>query len=215
MEIQTLLIGVTCCILSAVIIYLISIFSMKEKTFEEVMEEQRLRQEEEEKKVRSEKKAERGERKKFKKFKEKNREKAQQLKCTEIVGTSSPVKTAKKSECIKVSAVSEPSPATKIIEPKSQKSEKNQLKVVPLVANQSVSAPSLPQTQAKVPSPQSKQTGNKSSKPASSAQQNSASNTVPKPDNTNRKSESKSPKVEAPLYKAGKIVNIYKKVAGT
>ncbi|CAI9734662.1 Hypothetical predicted protein [Octopus vulgaris] len=214
MEIQTLLIGVTCCILSAVIIYLISMFSMREKTFEEVMEEQRLRQEEEEKKARIEKKAEKGDRKKYKKFKDKNREKAQQSKCTEVVGTSFNIKTVKKNVSVQNFAASESSPATKIPEPKSPKLEKNQLKVIPLVANQSVNGPSLPQAEAKVQlSFQRKQTVNTPSKPVSSGQQNSALNNATKPENTKRKSELKSPKVDINTNKAVELENICKKVA--
>ncbi|XP_055956739.1 ribosome-binding protein 1 isoform X4 [Patella vulgata] len=47
MDPQSIAIGLAVCVLSAIIIYLITAFTMKEKTFDEVLEEQRRRQEEE------------------------------------------------------------------------------------------------------------------------------------------------------------------------
>ncbi|KAK6182528.1 hypothetical protein SNE40_010191 [Patella caerulea] len=47
MDPQSIVIGLAVCVLSAIIIYLITAFTMKEKTFDEVLEEQRRRQEEE------------------------------------------------------------------------------------------------------------------------------------------------------------------------
>ncbi|XP_071079649.1 ribosome-binding protein 1-like isoform X7 [Haliotis cracherodii] len=75
MDPQTLLIGVAAFVISAILIYLISAFTMKEKTFEEVLEEQRRRQEEEREKQKSEKKAEKEHKKKYRKGKEKTKEK--------------------------------------------------------------------------------------------------------------------------------------------
>ncbi|XP_052272910.1 ribosome-binding protein 1-like isoform X7 [Dreissena polymorpha] len=70
MELQIVLVGAVVFIVSAVIIYLISAFTMKEKTFEEVIAEQRRKQEEEELKIKQEKKAEKDTRRR-KKGKEK------------------------------------------------------------------------------------------------------------------------------------------------
>lgn len=75
MDPQSLLIGVAAFVISAILIYLISAFTMKEKTFEEVLEEQRRRQEEEREKQKSEKKAEKEHKKKYRKGKEKTKEK--------------------------------------------------------------------------------------------------------------------------------------------
>jgi len=58
MEPQIILVGAVVFIVSAVLIYLISAFTMKEKTFEEVMAEQRRQQEEEMAKLKQEKKSE-------------------------------------------------------------------------------------------------------------------------------------------------------------
>ncbi|XP_035824473.1 ribosome-binding protein 1 isoform X4 [Aplysia californica] len=81
MEIITILIGVAVFIISALMIYCISAFSMREKTFEEVMEEQKRRQEEEREKAKAEKKAEKEQhKKKYKKGKqEKVKEKSAQV----------------------------------------------------------------------------------------------------------------------------------------
>lgn len=71
MDVMTILIGIAAFIISAVVIYTISAFSMREKTFEEVIEEQRRQQEEEREKQRLEKKAEKEQtKKKFKKGKQ-------------------------------------------------------------------------------------------------------------------------------------------------
>uniref|UniRef100_A0A0B7BLT8 Ribosome receptor lysine/proline rich domain-containing protein n=1 Tax=Arion vulgaris TaxID=1028688 RepID=A0A0B7BLT8_9EUPU len=59
MEVVTILIGVAVFIISALLLYFISAFSMREKTFEEVIEEQRRREEEEREKVKAERKAQR------------------------------------------------------------------------------------------------------------------------------------------------------------
>ncbi|XP_046558023.1 ribosome-binding protein 1-like isoform X10 [Haliotis rubra] len=75
MDPQTILIGAAAFVISAILIYLISAFTMKEKTFEEVLEEQRRRQEEEREKQKSEKKAEKEHKKKYRKGKEKTKEK--------------------------------------------------------------------------------------------------------------------------------------------
>ena len=56
MDPQTMMIGAAICVVSAIVIYLISVCSMREKTFEEVLEEQRRQQAEEIKKQRVEKK---------------------------------------------------------------------------------------------------------------------------------------------------------------
>ncbi|XP_055879082.1 ribosome-binding protein 1-like isoform X3 [Biomphalaria glabrata] len=80
MEVLTILVGVVAFVLSAIIIYCISVFSMREKTFEEVMEEQRRRQEEEREKAKAEKKAEKEQKRKYKKGKpEKVKEKSAQV----------------------------------------------------------------------------------------------------------------------------------------
>lgn len=84
MDPQILLIGVAVFVLSALLIYLISVFGIKEKSFEEALAEQRCRIEAENQKVRDEKKAEK-ERKKGKKSKEKIKEKVSQPKETKMV----------------------------------------------------------------------------------------------------------------------------------
>lgn len=66
MELQVVLIGAVVFVVSAVLIYLISAFTMKEKTFEEVIAEQKREQEEQLLKVKQEKKAEKDARKRFK-----------------------------------------------------------------------------------------------------------------------------------------------------
>lgn len=66
MELQVVLIGAVVFVISAVLIYLISAFTMKEKTFEEVIAEQKREQEELLLKVKQEKKAEKDARKRFK-----------------------------------------------------------------------------------------------------------------------------------------------------
>ncbi|XP_053374077.1 ribosome-binding protein 1-like isoform X3 [Mercenaria mercenaria] len=66
MELQVVLIGAVVFVISAVLIYLISAFTMKEKTFEEVIAEQKREQEEKLLKVKQEKKAEKDARKRFK-----------------------------------------------------------------------------------------------------------------------------------------------------
>jgi len=71
MELQVVLIGAVVFVISAVLIYLISAFTMKEKTFEEVIAEQKRQQEEEMLKVKQEKKAEKDHTRKRKKGKEK------------------------------------------------------------------------------------------------------------------------------------------------
>ncbi|KAL4237573.1 Ribosome binding protein 1 [Mactra antiquata] len=58
MELQIILIGAVVFIVSAVLIYFISAFTMKEKTFEEVMAEQKRAQEEEQQKTKQDKKVE-------------------------------------------------------------------------------------------------------------------------------------------------------------
>ncbi|CAL1536943.1 unnamed protein product [Lymnaea stagnalis] len=86
MEVVTILIGVAAFIISALLIYCISAVSMREKTFEEVMEEQRRRQEEEREKVKAEKKAEKEQqKKKYKKGKQdKVKEKSAQVNEPEL-----------------------------------------------------------------------------------------------------------------------------------
>ncbi|XP_060553042.1 ribosome-binding protein 1-like isoform X3 [Ruditapes philippinarum] len=66
MELQVVLIGAVVFVISAVLIYLISAFTMKEKTFEEVIAEQKRENEEKLLKVKQEKKAEKDARKRFK-----------------------------------------------------------------------------------------------------------------------------------------------------
>ena len=56
MDPQTMVIGAAIFVVSAIVIYLISVCSMREKTFEEVLEEQRQMQAEEQKKLKLEKK---------------------------------------------------------------------------------------------------------------------------------------------------------------
>ncbi|XP_067680832.1 ribosome-binding protein 1-like isoform X3 [Haliotis asinina] len=75
MDPQTIVIGAAAFVISAILIYVISAFTMKEKTFEEVLEEQRRRQEEEREKQKNEKKAEKEHKKKYRKGKEKPKEK--------------------------------------------------------------------------------------------------------------------------------------------
>lgn len=81
MDVVTIAIGVVVFILSALMIYCISAFSMREKTFEEVMAEQRRQEEMEREKAKAEKRAERElQKKKHKKGKnEKVKEKAAQV----------------------------------------------------------------------------------------------------------------------------------------
>lgn len=71
MELQVVLIGAVVFVISAVLIYLISAFTMKEKTFEEVIAEQKRQQEEELLKVKQEKKADKDHARKRKKGKDK------------------------------------------------------------------------------------------------------------------------------------------------
>jgi hypothetical protein len=66
MELQVVIIGAVVFVVSAIIIYLISAFTMKEKTFEEVIAEQRREQEELQQKSKQEKKAEKETRRRFK-----------------------------------------------------------------------------------------------------------------------------------------------------
>lgn len=73
MELQVVLIGAAVFVISAVLIYLISAFTMKEKTFEEVIAEQKRQQEEEQQKVKQEKKAEKDHARKRKRGKEKTK----------------------------------------------------------------------------------------------------------------------------------------------
>lgn len=77
MDVQVVIIGAVVFVISAVLIYLISAFTMKEKTFEEVIAEQKRQQEAEREKARLEKKLEKEGRKKFKK-KEKSKDKSPQ-----------------------------------------------------------------------------------------------------------------------------------------
>ncbi|GFR68475.1 ribosome-binding protein 1 [Elysia marginata] len=82
MEVATILIGVAVFIISALMIYCISVVSMREKTFEEVMAEQKEREEKEREKAKAEKKAEKdlSKKKTFKKGKqEKVKEKSAQV----------------------------------------------------------------------------------------------------------------------------------------
>ncbi|XP_063429062.1 ribosome-binding protein 1-like isoform X6 [Mytilus trossulus] len=74
MDPQVILIGIVAFVVSAVLIYLISAFGFKEKSYEEAIAEQKKRLEAEQDKVRKEKKAEK-EKKKGKKGKEKPKEK--------------------------------------------------------------------------------------------------------------------------------------------
>lgn len=73
MELQVVLIGAVVFVISAVLIYLISAFTMKEKTFEEVIAEQKRQQQQEEQKVKQEKKAEKDHIRKRKRGKEKTK----------------------------------------------------------------------------------------------------------------------------------------------
>ncbi|CAG5127379.1 unnamed protein product, partial [Candidula unifasciata] len=81
MDVVTILIGAAVFVISALVIYCISAFSMREKTFEEVIEEQRRREEIEREKAKAEKRAEKElQKKKHKKGKnEKVKEKAAQV----------------------------------------------------------------------------------------------------------------------------------------
>ncbi|XP_071164256.1 ribosome-binding protein 1-like isoform X33 [Mytilus edulis] len=74
MDPQVILIGIVAFVVSAVLIYLISAFGFKEKSYEEAIAEQKKRLEAEQDKVRKEKKAEK-EKKKGKKSKDKPKEK--------------------------------------------------------------------------------------------------------------------------------------------
>ena len=67
MDVQVVVIGAVVFVISAVLIYLISAFTMKEKTFEEVIAEQKRQQEAEKEKAKLEKKQEKDVRRKFKK----------------------------------------------------------------------------------------------------------------------------------------------------
>lgn len=73
MELQVVLIGAVVFVVSAVLIYLISAFTMKEKTFEEVIAEQRRQQELELQKAKQDKKSDKDVRKRFKNKKEKTK----------------------------------------------------------------------------------------------------------------------------------------------
>ena len=79
MDAQSLMIGAGVCVVSGLLIYIISVFSMKEKTYEEVMEEQRRRQAEALAKPKTEKKVDKKAKKwkKGKGDKEKTDEKSQ------------------------------------------------------------------------------------------------------------------------------------------
>ena len=77
MDVQVVVIGAVVFVISAVLIYLISAFTMKEKTFEEVIAEQKRQQEAEKEKAKLEKKQEKDARRKFKK-KEKAKDKSPQ-----------------------------------------------------------------------------------------------------------------------------------------
>ena len=76
MDPQVILIGIVAFVVSAVLIYLISAFGFKEKSYEEAIAEQKRRMEAEQDKIRKEKKAEK-DRKRAKKGKEKFKEKIQ------------------------------------------------------------------------------------------------------------------------------------------
>ncbi|XP_052105330.1 ribosome-binding protein 1-like isoform X6 [Mytilus californianus] len=83
MDPQVIMIGIVAFVVSAVLIYLISAFGFKEKSYEEAIAEQKKRLEAEQDKVRKEKKAEK-EKKKGKKSKDKPKEKnVQQVNDTE------------------------------------------------------------------------------------------------------------------------------------
>lgn len=77
MDPQTIIIGIIAFVVSALVIYLISAFTMREKSFEEVIAEQRRRQDEEREKAKHEKKIEKEQlKKKFRKGKtEKSKDK--------------------------------------------------------------------------------------------------------------------------------------------
>ncbi|XP_056022400.1 ribosome-binding protein 1-like isoform X29 [Ostrea edulis] len=79
MDPHVVLIGVTVFIVSAILIYLISVFGIKEKSYEEAIAEQRKRHEEEQEKTRRDKKAEREKRKGGKTKKEKPKEKVDEV----------------------------------------------------------------------------------------------------------------------------------------
>jgi hypothetical protein len=72
---QAIVIGIAF-VLAVVVIYIVSLFSMKEKTFEEVMAEQKRREDEEREKIRNDRKAEKDLKKKNKKGKDKGKEKS-------------------------------------------------------------------------------------------------------------------------------------------
>lgn len=74
MDPHVVLIGVTVFIVSAILIYLISVFGIKEKSYEEAIAEQRKRLEEEQEKSRRDKKAEKEKKKGGKAKKEKPKE---------------------------------------------------------------------------------------------------------------------------------------------
>lgn len=83
MDPHIILIGVAVFCVSALMIYLISVFGIKEKTFEEALAEQKQRIEEEKLKEKSLKKAEK-EKKKFRKSREKPKEKGLQVSEPEL-----------------------------------------------------------------------------------------------------------------------------------
>ncbi|XP_060068419.1 ribosome-binding protein 1-like [Ylistrum balloti] len=83
MDPHTILIGIAAFCLSALLIYLISVFGIKEKTFEEALAEQKQRLEDEKQKEKSLKRAEK-EKKKFRKMKEKPKEKGLQVSEPEL-----------------------------------------------------------------------------------------------------------------------------------
>ncbi|XP_076442790.1 uncharacterized protein LOC143281463 [Babylonia areolata] len=80
MDPWTVLVGLSVCCLSALLIYIITLVSMREKTYDEVIAEQKKRQEEEREKVKNDKKIEKEQmKKKYKKGKgDKTKEKAAQ-----------------------------------------------------------------------------------------------------------------------------------------
>lgn len=82
MDPQIILIGVAVFVISALLIYLISVFGIKEKSYEEAIAEQKRRMEEEKEKARTEKKAEK-EKKKYRKGKEKPKEKEKSAQVSE------------------------------------------------------------------------------------------------------------------------------------
>ncbi|XP_076464624.1 uncharacterized protein LOC143296517 isoform X3 [Babylonia areolata] len=86
MDPQTVLIGIAIFVISAILIYLIAAITMREKTFEEVMAEQKKRQEEEREKIKNDKKIEKElMKKKYKKGKgDKSKEKSAQVSEPEL-----------------------------------------------------------------------------------------------------------------------------------